>query len=207
MKKVLCYGDSNTWGFISGTNHERYDESVRYTKVLQKILGTEFEVIEEGLPGRTCCTDDIKECFGNINGELYFAQSIYSHLPLDYIVLMLGTNDLKTKFDKAVSDCADALKNKYIKPIIAGLDEKLNKMPKIVVVTPAKIEGSWGKFDGADEKSLHFNDEYKKVATENDCLFVSNEGLVNGVDKIHLTKESHLLLAERIAKTILDNEK
>lgn len=186
-------------GFQSGTDHERYDENARFTKVLQKILGTDFEVIEEGLPGRTCCTDDVNEVFGNKNGSLYFAQCVYSHMPVDYIVLMLGTNDLKTKYNKTVKECAYALKTKYIQPVKDGLDGKLAAIPQIVIIAPAKIDGGWGIFEGADDKSQLFEKEYKQIASEYDCLFVSNEGLVNGVDKIHLTKESHNLLAKKLA--------
>lgn len=202
MKKVLCFGDSNTWGFISGSDHERYDENVRYTKLLQKKLGSNFEVIEEGLPGRTCCTDDMKEYFGNKNGCNYFAQCIYSHSPLDYLTIMLGTNDLKFDFNKDAKDCAKALKNNYLVPLKQYFGGKIHKIPKIIIVAPSIIKDSYGKFQDADKKSLQFENEYKKLAKECDCLFVSNQGLECGIDKIHLTAESHKLLSEKLAKII-----
>ena len=49
MKTIVCYGDSNTWGYIPGSAEERYPYDIRWTGVLQRLLGAEYHVIEEGL--------------------------------------------------------------------------------------------------------------------------------------------------------------
>ena len=106
MKRLLCYGDSNTWGTIPGTWGGRYDENIRWTKRLAKILGGEFEVIEEGFRGRNIAQDDEKFPRGNRNGALFFSQCVLTHDPVDYLILMLGTNNLKLEFDYDAEKCA-----------------------------------------------------------------------------------------------------
>ena len=206
MKRILCFGDSNTWGYVPGSDVERYDVSIRYPRVLATLLGEDFEVIEEGLPGRTLCADTYKPAFGNRNGTLAFAQSVYSHLPLDYVLIMLGTNDMKFLLHKTTKDCANALEESYIKPIKDGLGGKIKTQPIIIIVAPAKIvDDEFENFSNAINKTSSFNEDYKKVADKYGALFVDNEGLINGVDYIHLTAESHVLLANKIYKVIKEN--
>ena len=59
-KKILCFGDSLTWGYIPGSGHERFSEKIRWPKVLQKALGEDFEIIEEGLNSRTLVNEDTR---------------------------------------------------------------------------------------------------------------------------------------------------
>ena len=69
--RILCYGDSNTWGYISGTDHQRYGEDERWTKVLVKKLGENFEIIEEGLNSRTLISNDNRPEREGRNGYEY----------------------------------------------------------------------------------------------------------------------------------------
>lgn len=201
MKRILCYGDSNTWGAIPGTANGRYCE--RYPKILQKLLGQNYEVVEEGLRARTVCVDDIQQPKGNRNGALFFAQSVYSHDPLDFVVILLGTNDLKNKFNKTPKMCANELEEYYIKVINGELGKQLIQKPRIVIVAPGEIkEGLFNGFENAEEKSKSFNNEYKKVANKNACIFIDNKILQAGCDGIHLTQESHKKLAEKLANVI-----
>lgn len=63
--RILCYGDSNTWGYVSGSGHQRYGNKERWTRLLSDLLGDQFEVIEEGLNSRTliiiCLTAKLKK--------------------------------------------------------------------------------------------------------------------------------------------------
>lgn len=72
MIRILCYGDSNTWGYIPGTG-KRFDENTRWTKRLQTLLGDEYEIIEEGLRGRNVGHDFDFYPRGNLNGSLTFS--------------------------------------------------------------------------------------------------------------------------------------
>ena len=105
MKTVLCYGDSNTWGFDPATR-TRFPPHVRWTGVLGQRLGDGYQVIEEGLNGRTTRWDDPIE--PDRNGLAYLRPCVESHQPLDLIVIMLGTNDLKRRFDLSASDIAQS---------------------------------------------------------------------------------------------------
>ena len=204
MKRILCYGDSNTWGYIPSSDHERYPIDVRYPRVLSSLLGKEYEVIEEGLPGRTVMSDNIIDLIGNRNGLLEFGQAVYSALPLDYIVIMLGTNDLK--FSRSAKQCAEALEP-YIYRINKKLGGRMKCNPKIIIVAPSIIgTGLIEEGIRVDLESLNFNKEYQYIAEKNNCIFIDNEGLVTGSDKIHLTVESHIHLAHKLYKVIKEYE-
>ena len=103
MKKhILCIGDSNTHGLCtdpseSADHGSRYNEEERWTCLLQKALGAEYLVIEEGLSGRTCVYDDPDMDSVNLLPVLHVL--LNSHEPLDMLILMLGTNDYKVKFN------------------------------------------------------------------------------------------------------------
>src|SRR5215472_14719247 len=105
---VLCFGDSNTNGMPSDDeNYVRLPADVRWTGRLQDLLGADFAVIEEGLSGRT--TDVDYDERPGANGRTYFLPCLQTHHPLDVVVIMLGTNDLKTQFHRTAADIANAL--------------------------------------------------------------------------------------------------
>ncbi len=102
MKKhIVCFGDSNTHGYCADpkdteTHADRFSENERWTCLLQKALGDEYYVIEEGLSGRTTVFDDA------LHEKMSGLDSIYSclmsHEPVDLLIIMLGTNDCKERF-------------------------------------------------------------------------------------------------------------
>jgi lysophospholipase L1-like esterase len=102
MKVILCYGDSNTWGYDPHTQ-ERFSSRVRWTGVLARQLGEEYHMIEEGLSGRTTVWDDPVEGLHK-NGKNYLLPCLESHQPIDLVILMLGTNDLKMRFSVPAAD-------------------------------------------------------------------------------------------------------
>lgn len=207
MKRILCFGDSNTWGYIPSSDAERYPPTIRYPRVLQTLLGDEYEVIEEGLPGRTMMTDDLKEMVGNRNGSLEFGMVVYSTLPLDYILIMLGSNDLKYIYPDTARKCAESLEKDYIYKVEQKLAGKIKNAPKIIIVAPSVVGDGYQKVSKeVIKESKYFNKEYQKIALKHGCLFVDNIGLETGSDFIHLTEKSHLLLAEKIYKAIKDYE-
>lgn len=142
MKKhILCIGDSNTHGLCtdpseSADHGSRYNEEERWTCLLQKALGAEYLVIEEGLSGRTCVYDDPDMDSVNLLPVLHVL--LNSHEPLDLLILMLGTNDSKVKFN------TDA--RKIAKGMQILLEEAKSVScwgkngPKILIVAPVPIE-------------------------------------------------------------------
>jgi lysophospholipase L1-like esterase len=91
MKNILCYGDSNTWGCRPGVL-SRFPKEVRWTGVIGNLLGENYNVIEDGINGRSTVWDDPQnQCRNGLSGLGY---SLYRAKPLDLVILMLGTNDL-----------------------------------------------------------------------------------------------------------------
>ena len=104
--KVLCYGDSNTHG-QKPDKSGRYPSNERWTGLLQDALGDSYYVIEEGLGSRTTDLDYNKK--SGRNGRTYLMPCLSSHGPLDIVIIMLGSNDLKTEYGRNAPDIANAL--------------------------------------------------------------------------------------------------
>ncbi len=205
MKRILCYGDSNTWGTVADGSFKHCVDA--YPNFLQQELGQDYQVISEGMPSRTAGCDDFSETKGNRNGLTFFSQCLISHEPIDYVVLFLGTNDLKTKFNKTALDVANTIEKDYIlftRNVLAK-EKELSCIPNFIVVCPPLIGKT--KLSDYNEKSSNesqnFDKELKKMAIKDICSYVSNVNLVCGSDGVHLTKESHKLLADKLAKIIL----
>ena len=134
-KTVLCYGDSNTYGYIPETGM-RYERDVRWTGRLQKLLGDDYSVIEEGCNGRTTVRDDPLD--GWKNGLDYLKPCLNSHKPVDFVILMLGSNDLKATFHLTAKDIADGVAV-LVEVIRSFTEEKQGYVPKIILVSPPEL--------------------------------------------------------------------
>lgn len=205
---VLCYGDSNTWG-QKPDKTGRYDADVRWTGVLQDLLGSEYYIIEEGLGSRT--TDLEYDRKPGRNGKTYLVPCVASHSPVDIIAIMLGTNDLKTEYSRNASDIADAIEGLVGDVRTYGLN-KAGKSPAIILISPILINPVAPRFaefytDYYDEKSaqasLDLARVIQEVAEASDCLFISAAEVAQpGEDGIHLDKASNGRLAEAVAAKI-----
>lgn len=202
--RIVCYGDSNTWGYISGSDHQRYGESERWTGILSQKLGENYKIIEEGLNSRTLISNDSRPGKEGKNGYEYLIPCLDTHDPIDLVIVMLGTNELKKAYNKTIEEIGEIFEKYFVKTILNRKSQIDNKYPKLVIVAPpiANDDGS-GKYEGAFEKSLKFNEIYGKIAENNNCYFVDNNKLETGIDGVHLTKESHKLLAEKLYEVIL----
>ena len=208
MKKhILCIGDSNTHGLCtdpseSADHGSRYNEEERWTCLLQKALGAEYLVIEEGLSGRTCVYDDPDMDSVNLLPVLHAL--LNSHEPLDLVILMLGTNDSKVKFD---TDAKKITKGMQI------LVEEAKSVPcwgkngpKILIVAPVPIEEGV-IYPDFNEKSVETTKtlarEYAFLAVAERADFLDAGGCeLTSVDHVHLTKRGHRQLAERMEAAV-----
>ncbi len=208
MKKhILCIGDSNTHGLCtdpseSADHGSRYNEEERWTCLLQKALGAEYLVIEEGLSGRTCVYDDPDMDSVNLLPVLHAL--LNSHEPLDLLILMLGTNDAKKKFG---TDAKKITKGMQI------LVEEAKSVPcwgkngpKILIVAPVPIEEGV-IYPDFNEKSVETTKtlarEYAFLAVAERADFLDAGGCeLTSVDHVHLTKRGHRQLAERMEAAV-----
>ena len=214
MKKhIVCLGDSNTHGSCadprdsaSGTN--RYDENERWTCRLQKNLGEEYLVLEEGLSGRTTCFDDpIHEGLSALN---YIYPCLKSHEDVDLLVIMLGTNDTKDRFGVNAT-CIGLGMARLVKKAQAA-EVWGGKKPNILVICPPPIgekmlESPIAPVMGTTcvEKSQQLAAEYKKQCELMGVHFLDAGKLgceFNTVDYMHLTAKGHATLAEALGKLI-----
>jgi len=203
MSTVLCYGDSNTWGYDPATR-ARYPLHMRWTGVLAARLGAEYRVIEEGLNGRTTRWDDPIEV--GRNGLTYLRACIESHQPLDLIIIMLGTNDLKRRFDLSASDIAQSAAD------LAETAWRFAQAPdgshaEVLLVAPPAVctlTEFDQMFDGAREKSRQFSRYYRLAAGWRHVPFFDAGSVIVSSEKdgIHFDSDEHRKLGEALADEV-----
>ena len=161
--RILCYGDSNTWGYISGSDHQRYGNNERWTKILANLLGKKFEIIEEGLNSRTLISNDTRLGKEGKNGYAYLMPCLDTHDPIDLVVLMLGTNELKYNFNKSAQDIGKMLEEYFVKTILNRKSQLRDSYPKLLIIAPPIVSENReyradDKYKGASPKSKKLND-------------------------------------------------
>ncbi len=204
--RILCYGDSNTWG-RSGKSVTRYPSNIRWAGLLQEKLGETHEIIEEGLRGRTTDFEDDDPEFPGRNGLEYLRPCLETHSPLDVVILWLGTNDLKSRFNRTPVEVGAGLK-KNIELIQAiAKDAQGNQSQILLIGPPLVIEtnlGSGTQFAGAEKKSRQLATVYEQIAREFQCDFLDLASIVQPgeFDGVHLEPESHPIVADRMYEFI-----
>ncbi len=209
MKTILCYGDSNTWGYkADGTG--RYPKQMIWTGVLQSELGDGYDVIPEGLNGRTTVWDDPVRGEYN-NGKTYLVPCLHTHKPIDVVILFLGSNDLKHRFNVSSYEIAQSME--MLVNIIKKSETGPNmNSPEILVIIPPPIliprdavisDYLIPEYEKAVEKSKHFSDEFAKVLS-GQCHLLDSSKLIktSEIDGMHLDPESHAILGKEVAKYI-----
>ncbi|WP_028390134.1 GDSL-type esterase/lipase family protein [Bacillus cihuensis] len=200
-KRIVCFGDSNTWGFDARTM-KRFSDGVRWTSLLGELLGDDFQVVEEGLSGRTSVVDD--PLFEGLNGYSYIHPCLMSHAPLELVIIMLGTNDTKERFHLTSYNIAQGIARLSLKAKNTPVGEN-GRFPKVLVIAPPPIGKEYydtdiGKSMGrecdrkSDELAVHISGLLQAQGIE----FLDTKGLVpmNQIDFMHLDEEGHKKLSE-----------
>lgn len=200
MKKILCYGDSNTYGF-NPFNGSRFNENIRWTGRLQTYLKDEYEIIEMGLNNR----------MGFIKSPQGFLHSSCEHFPkcldeienIDILILWIGTNDLQFHFNLTEEDIIKGLENL--------ISKAKNKTDEIIIIPPViladEILNGYFKiqFDKTSIlKSYEVQKIYKKIADAKNCkLFNVNEyAKPSKADGLHYDRDGHRLIAQNLKEFI-----
>ena len=199
--RILCIGDSNTWGYnpINGQRFER-----RWTKVLSELM-SDNEIIEEGLNGRTLTSVDpvLKERCG-ISG---LKMLLMSHKPIDYVIVMLGTNELKKFFKCSASHIASGIREFLDVILDKNMWQRFN-VPKVLIISPILIRDElfengdvFGEFDEKSvEQSKYLANSILAVCKEYKVEFMNAADFAEAslVDNVHMDEENH----EKLAKAI-----
>lgn len=209
-KRVLCYGDSNTWGQSPLVKGGRFAADQRWTGVAQQLLGDGFTIIEEGLSSRTTDLDYARK--PGRNGRTYFQPCLESQNPLDLVVIMLGTNDYKIEFGRSAADIAAALAN-YVQDVKAYAKDSDSNPPRVALVSPIYVDDTAPHFAEwyadrfydarAVQLSHDFAAELQKTATATDSFFLDAALAAKpGADGIHMSAEGHAALGQVVAAKI-----
>ncbi|MEO6512721.1 MAG: GDSL-type esterase/lipase family protein [Nocardioides sp.] len=209
--RVLCFGDSNTHGApADDPEFLRLGPDVRWTGRLQRLLGDGYEVVEEGLNGRTTDVDYVDR--PHCNGRTYFPAALMSHHPLDVVVVMLGSNDFKTCFDGRSAATIAAALHGYVDDVATYVTDRQGRTPSVLLLSPILLDDSITAYvdpsgNGFDARSLEASRglaaEIRSVAKARGVLFADAASVARaGGDALHLTHDSHQPLAELVAATI-----
>jgi lysophospholipase L1-like esterase len=175
-RTIVCFGDSNTWGYVPGSNGERFPREVRWPVLLATMLGDGFEVIAEGLNGRTASIE--RPDSEGRNGLPYLLPCLHSHAPVELVVIFLGTNDVNFVDDERVARCVARL---------VEIARRAGTGDVLVICPPP--------FDGHDLEA--------SFRVELDCrVIVAPPYPVVDGDVEHLDAAGHALLAEAVARAV-----
>ena len=207
MKTILCYGDSNTWGYMPKkdepriTSANRFPWNVRWTGLLQEKLGPEYRIIEEGLNGRTtafdCPMDDDRNALRDI------AVTLETHAPLDLVIIMLGTNDTKVTFSLHPYVIAHGVERLIGKIKGAGFGPD-GSDPEILIAAPVRlgegIEQTWVRYEfdrTSVERDRLLPVFYKRAADYTGVHFVDAGASIaaDPVDCVHMNEAGHAEMA------------
>lgn len=213
MKNILCYGDSNTWGYDYTTYDpalgagQRMDFNTRWPGIVQKNLGSEYRIIEDALNARTNMVDD--PYFPHRLGLHSLEVALDAQAPLDLVIIQMGVNELKHMFNLTAGMIAFGVE----KLVAAAQQSYYNyPVPKVLLIAPAPVHKdiadmifgfSYGPL--AYEKSLEFGKLYKDVADRYGCGFIDCAELdfeINTLDGLHYSKADHAKLAKAVTEKV-----
>lgn len=194
---ILCFGDSNTYGQRADDINGRWPTDIRWTGQLQDLLEQDYYVIEEGLSGRTAH-----------QAKDYLTPCLESHNPIDIVVLMLGTNDLKKEYNRSPQDICRAVRALIL--CIKKYARSPDRETRIILANPIGIDSSAPKFNFNIHDQTKINSTLKELsllleqlAKDEQCAFLDASLIAQpGEDGVHLSKDSHEKLAKSIYKLI-----
>jgi lysophospholipase L1-like esterase len=202
MRTILCFGDSNTWGADPGSD-ERFPRDVRWPVRLARALGEEWEVIAEGLNGRTATLDS--PVADGRNGLTYLLPCLHSHMPLDLVVIYLGTNDAGDRYSLPAQDVAGAV-GRLVRVVRSSEAGPRGAAPTVLVVCPppfGRLDPE-GSFAHAGEKSRQLGHRFAEVCELLGCELIDLDGIAgySDLDGIHLEAEGHAAVAVAVEQRV-----
>lgn len=197
-KTILCYGDSNTWGYVPTADHttikKRYSRNERWPGILQEKLGHDYYIVEEGLNSRTTNLDYAPP--PDRNGKTYLPPCLYSHAPIDLVILSLGGNDLKTYFNRSAEQIKNGLGELVDIIQATTYGPELKTSPRVLITTPVipmeftekYVDENGVEFlKGAVGKSRQLIGLFEQLANEKSCYYLdlSQDVFPSEIDGVH----------------------
>jgi lysophospholipase L1-like esterase len=202
-RTILCFGDSNTWGYSPETG-ERLAPEVRWPGVLAARLGSEARVIEEGLNGRTSAYDDPLDPI--LNGKTFLPVCLATHAPIDVVVVFLATNDVFLP-EGITAHYAAAGVGVLVDMVARSESGPQGAAPAVVAIVPppfAPLGESEVSGPNAVEQSQLFSEAFERMATERDVTVLDLRGVATSspLDGIHFDVEGHRAIGEAVAAVL-----
>lgn len=200
MKRILCFGDSNTYGLCKDEHGNRSRLENRWPNLLKQQLKDEYEVIEEGLCSRTLFTPDEVRPFSV--GFNYLEPCLLSHDTVDVVILMLGTNELKQTQNNSPKDVF-SMEKRYI-DFITNFNSKIDgSFPRLIVCGIPNIDEKLNAkrddlYKGGSKKAKKVNEMLCKYCQSSHLDYVEALDLDLQDDGLHLSENGHKTLAERL---------
>jgi lysophospholipase L1-like esterase len=203
MPVIVAFGDSNTWGSDPATG-ARLPRAQRWPTVMQRELGPEFEVIAEGLRGRTTVHDDPIEPYRS--GADALPPCLMSHAPVDLVILALGCNDLKKRFSVSAFDIAGGAERLIFLARAYG-EGPDGRTPRILLIAPpplARLTAYAEMFEGGAEKSRLVGRRFGEIASQEGVAFLDAGSVIHcsDLDGIHYDADQHELLGRAAAEAV-----
>ena len=202
MKKILCFGDSNTYGFIPQSGL-RYDINTRWTGILQTLCNNEFEITEAGCNNRTAFIDNPAGI--NQTGYKILPEYLKTNF-FDIVILAIGINDLQRFFNPTLNEFEQGMEK------LIQITKNLSPNSKIILICPSKLNltginnGIFSyQFDKISvEKSGKLSPIYKSLAEKYKCHFIDLNNIVevSPLDGLHFSPKSHKTIAENLYKNL-----
>lgn len=208
MPTILTFGDSNTHGTAPmehRTFRKRFGPGVRWPTVMAAALGPDWHLVEEGLPGRTTRHDD-PAMWPNMDGTTGLRMALASHGPLDVLTIMLGTNDLKTRFTPTVQHITGGVAGLLDIALSVDVQEAHGGFKVLVIAPPPVVETGpiKGEFWGAEAVGPLLAPAYAKLAEARGVGFFDAGSVisVSPVDGVHYDETAHKTLGEAVANAV-----
>ena len=216
MKTIVCYGDSNTWGYMpqrerpSTTAENRFPWGVRWTSQLQIALGADWHIVEAGVNGRTSVFEAPFEA--HRNGAQHIDACLMAACPVDLVILMLGTNDVKPYYAQNVYGICQGIRSlaERIQNSHCGL---MDNAPKLLLVAPIRLNDAYrsgwlGAEFGPDAvaRSAAVSRGIEAIAAELHAFYLNASEYIEAdcADGIHMNAEGHARMADLILDRVRD---
>lgn len=207
-ERIMVFGDSLSWGYQPGTKHLRFDAQTRWPGRLQMLLGESHEVIEENLNSRGIENGDPRPGKEGRRALDYIEAALDSHDPLDKVIVLLGTNELKHEMNMSAEQVGESME-KLLTIIQTRPSQFRGTTPEVLLLSPPIINEdteycrTGDKYLGATEKSRELVGVYERLATKLGIGFVALNGITPGVDGIHIDADQHAKVAELVHSALI----